>query len=137
MASNTSGLIKPFTAPVGSNGIATVTVTQTIHGLAWVVYQLGFALNEQALSAQVAAHVNGTPLASTVPMQISAFAQLQNDAPYAMESFMVGPPYITLETGDQIVVAVVGAVSGDTFTVAAYVDEISSPAMQRASQAGL
>lgn len=135
--SNTSGLIKPFVAPVAANGIAVVTISQSIHGLAWVVYQIGFALNIQALNAQVAAHVNGQPLAATVAMQISAFAQIPQNAPYAMESFMVGPPYITLETGDQIVCAVTGAVSGDTFTATAYVNEIPSPAIQRARRAGL
>jgi hypothetical protein len=135
MTPDTSGLIKPFTAQVGSNGIALVNITQSLHGLAWVVYQIGFALNIQALAAQVAAHVNGTPLASTVGMQISAFASLQQNAPYAMESFMVGPPYVTLEAGDAIVCAVTGAVAGDTFTAAAYVNEIPSPALMRARNA--
>lgn len=132
---DTSGLIKPFVAPVASDGIALVTITQSIHGLAWVVLQIGFALNIQALSAQVAAHVNGTPLSSSVAMQISAFASLQQNAPYAMESFMVGPPYVTLEAGDQIVCAVTGATPGDTFTAAAYVNEIPSPALRRAHNA--
>lgn len=131
---DTSGLIKPFTAPVGANGIALVNITMAIHGLAWVVYQIGFALNIQATAAQVAAHVNGTPLAATVGMQISAFANIPQNAPYAMESFMVGPPYITLETGDMIVCAVTGAVPGDTFTAAAYVNEIISPAAARAAR---
>lgn len=129
---DTSGLIKPFIATVQANGIAVAVITQSIHGLAWVVYQIGFALNQQALGAQVAAHVNGQPLAATVQMQISAFAQLAQNAPYAMESFMVGPPYVTLEAGDSITCAVTQAVVGDTFTATAYVNEIPSPAMQRA-----
>jgi hypothetical protein len=130
--SDTSGLIKPFVQAVGSNGIAVVNVTQSIHGLAWVVYQIGFGLGIQASSPQVAAHVNGTPLAATVAMQISAFASIPGQAPYAMESFMVGPPYITLEAGDSVTCAVIGATPGDVFTASAYVNEIPSPAGQRA-----
>jgi hypothetical protein len=129
---DTSGLIKPFTGTVGSNGIAVVTVTQSIHGLAWIILQVGFALNIVASSAQVAAHVNGTPLAATVNMQPSAFASITGNSPYAMESFMVGPPYVTLEAGDQMVCAVISATPGDTFTVGAYVNEIPSPAAMRA-----
>jgi hypothetical protein len=120
-------LIKPFTAQVQSNGIAIVTVTQSNHGLAWVIYQIGLALNQSAPSPQVAAHVNGIPLAATVTMQNSAFAALTGQAPYAMESFFVGPPYVNLEAGDQLVVAVTGANSGDMFTVGAYINEIVSP----------
>lgn len=131
---NTSGLIKPFTAPVAANGIALVTITQSIHGLAWIVLQVGFALNQVASSPQVAAHINGTPLAATVNMQLSAFANLVGNSPYAMESFMVGPPYVTLEAGDQMVCAVTGANPGDTFTVAAYVNEVLSPAIRRAQR---
>lgn len=132
MTPDTSSLIKPFTAKVGANGIAVVTVTQTNHGLAWVIFQLGLALNQAAPSPQVAAHVNGIPLAATVTMQNSAFASLVGQSPYAMESFFVGPPYINLEAGDQLVVAVTGANSGDTFSVGAYVNEIISPAMTMA-----
>lgn len=125
-------LIKPFTATVASNGIAVVTVTQTNHGLSWIVYQIGFALNKQAPSPQIAAHVNGIPLAATTTMQNSAFASLAAQSPYAMESFFVGPPYINLEAGDQMVCAVTGAISGDTFTVGAYVNELPSPAASAA-----
>jgi hypothetical protein len=132
--SNTSGLIKPFTAPVASTGIAVVNITMAIHGLAWVVYQIGFGLGQTAANPQIAAHVNGTPLAATVTMQPSAFASIVGQAPYAMESFFVGPPYITLEAGDSITCAVTGAVSGDTFTASAYVNEIPSPAGQRAQR---
>lgn len=132
--SDTSGLIKPFVTPVGSNGIATVNITMSIHGLAWVVYQIGFGLGMNASSPQVAAHVNGTPLAATVAMQVSAFASITGQAPYAMESFFVGPPYITLEAGDSITCAVIGATPGDVFTAAAYVNEIPSPAGQRAQR---
>jgi hypothetical protein len=132
--SDTSGLIKPFTAPVNASGIALVNITMSIHGLAWVVYQIGFALGKLATAPQVAAHVNGQPLAATVTMQISAFSSITGQPGYAMESFFVGPPYITLEAGDSITCAVTGAVSGDTFTAAAYVNEILSPAALRAQR---
>lgn len=135
-SSDTSGLIKPFTASVNSSGIAIATISMTIHGLAWVVYQIGFALGKFKSGAQVAAHVNGQPLAATIAMQQSAFSSITNNPPYAMESFMTGPPYVTLESGDQIVCAVVGATSGDVFTATAYVNEIASPAMIRAMNAG-
>jgi hypothetical protein len=134
-SANTSGLIKPFTAKVAATGIATAVISQNSHGLAWIVYQIGFALAQQAPSPSVAAHVNGVPLVSSAPMQISAFASIAGAAPYAMETFFYGPPYVTLEPGDQITCAVVGANSGDTFTVAAYVNEIVSPATQRAQNA--
>lgn len=127
-------LIKPFTAKVNASGIAIVTVTQTNHGLSWVVYQIGFALGLAAPSPQVAAHVNSIPLTSTVTMQNSAFASIIGQSPYAMESFFVGPPYINLEAGDQLVCAVTGAISGDTFTVGAYVNEITSPSTAAAMQ---
>lgn len=123
----TPRLLKPFTGIVGANGIAIVTITQSNHGLAWVVYQIGFALGKNAASPQVAAHVNGIPLAATVTMQTSAFASMAGQSPYAMESFFVGPPYINLEAGDQLVCAVNGATAGDVFTVGAYVNEIVSP----------
>ena len=133
--SDTSTLLKTFTATVASSGIAVATVAMSIHGLAWVVYQIGFGLGMTANNAQIAAHVNGVPLAATVAMQPSAFASIAGQAPYAMESFFVGPPYITLEAGDSIVCAVTGATSGDTFTAAAYVNEITSPAAVRAYNA--
>jgi hypothetical protein len=121
-------LIKPFTASVNGSGQATLEVTHSLHGLMWKVYQLGLALNEVALTAQAAAHVNGIPLTSTVIMQQSVFSQLSalGQAPYAMESFMVGPPYIYLQAGDMITVGVINATPGDTFTVGAYVDELSA-----------
>jgi hypothetical protein len=116
-------MIKPFTGTVNASGQAQVIVSQNLHGLVWKVYQLGLALGKVALSAQVAAHVNGIPLTSTVTMQLAAFANMGQAPPYAMESFMVGPPYIILSAGDQLVVAVINAVPGDAFTVGAYVDE--------------
>lgn len=116
-------LIKPFVAPVNSSGIAVVTVTHSLSQLVWKVYQLGIGLGLSAINAQVAAHVNGVPLAATVQMQPSVFANIPSQSPYAMESFMVGPPYILLSSGDMLVVGVQNAVSGDTLTVAAYVDE--------------
>src|SRR5215472_5325940 len=39
-----------------------------------------------------------------------------------------GQPYPVLEAGDVMRVGVIGATSGDTFTVGAYVNEIPSPA---------
>jgi hypothetical protein len=135
---HTPSLIKPFTATVNVNGIAVIDITQNIPGLAWIVYQIGLALGKQAPSPQVAAEVNGVPLAATVTMQNSAFANISGGEfaiPYAMESFFVGPPYITLEAGDDLVVAVVGAVSGDTFTAGVYINEIISPASQAAKSA--
>lgn len=134
--SNTSGLIKPFTAGVNANGIATVIITHTIHGLAWTVYQIGFGLAQQAPSPQVAAHLNGIPLVASAPMQVAAFASVAGAAPYAMEMFFYGPPYVTLESGDQLVCSVIGANSGDVFTAGAYVNEIQSPSLARAQRAG-
>lgn len=119
-------LIKTFTATVAASGTATVNVEHNIHGLVWKVYQLGLALGKTALTAQVAAHINGIPLTSTVIMQQSAFSSMPTNAPYAMESFMVGPPYAILAAGDYIACAVINAVSGDTFTVGAYVDELDA-----------
>lgn len=118
-------LIKPFQGVVDDNGNCVVTVTQPLHGLVWKVFQIGFALGQVATFAQVAAHVNGIPLTSTVAMQQSVFANLANlgQAPYAMESFMVGPPYIILSAGDMIVCGCINAQPGDTFTVGAYVEE--------------
>lgn len=116
-------LIKPFTAPVNASGIAVVIVTHPLSYLRWKVYQVGIGLGKTAINAQVAAHVNGVPLAATVQMQPSVFANIPGQSPYAMESFMVGPPYINLSAGDQFVIGVQNAVSGDTLTVAAYIDE--------------
>jgi len=132
---NVSSLIKPFTAAVGSNGIATLAITQSLHGLCWVVYQIGFALGQNASSPQVAAHFNSQPLVASAAMQVSAFAQVPTDAPYAMETFFYGPPYVVLESGDQIVCAVIGATPGDTFTAGAYVNEIPSLAQTAAQNA--
>lgn len=119
-------LIKPFMGTVNASGQAVVTVQHSLHGVVWKVYQLGLALGQVALTAQTAAHVNGIPLTSTVAMQQSVFASLAGQAPYAMESFMVGPPYINLSAGDQIVAGVINAKSGDIFTVGAYIDELSA-----------
>jgi hypothetical protein len=132
IATDTPTLIKPFTAKVGANGIALVTITHSLHGLSWVVFQIGFALSKLAPSPQIAAHVNGIPLTATVTMQASAFTNIPTQAPYAMESFFVGPPYINLEAGDQLVCAVTGAIANDIFTVGAYVNEVLSLAAQAA-----
>jgi hypothetical protein len=121
-------LIKPFAGTVNSSGQAVVQVGHTIHGLIWKVYQLGFALGQVAVFAQTAAHINGIPLASNVVMQQSVFASLASlgQAPYAMESFMVGPPYPNLSAGDMISCGLINGTAGDTFTVGAYVDEFSA-----------
>lgn len=117
-------LLKPFMAAIDGNGNGLLTIQHSLHGLVWKVYQIGFALGQVSLAAQVAAHVNGVPLAATIQMQQSVFAEFPTSAPYAMESFMVGPPYINLEAGDQIVCGIINAIPGDTFTAAAYVDEL-------------
>jgi hypothetical protein len=118
-------LIKPFIGTVDANGNSVVTVSQNLHGLVWKVFQMGFALGQVANFAQIAAHINGIPLTSTVVMQLSVFANLAElgQAPYAMESFMVGPPYIILSAGDMIVCGCINATPGDIFTVGAYVEE--------------
>lgn len=116
-------LIKPFTAPVDGSGHAIVTVTHGLHGLSWKVYQLGLGLGQVSALAQTAAHINGIPLASTIIMQQSVFASLTGQAPYAMESFFVGPPYVILSAGDQLTVGVIKANPGDVFTVGAYIEE--------------
>ena len=132
---NIATLIKPFTAMVGSNGIATLSITQSLHGISWIVYQIGFALGLPAPSPQVAAHMNSVPLVASATMQTSAFSQVPTDAPYASETFFYGPPYINLESGDQIVCAVIGATPGDVFTAGAYVNEIPSLAQTAAQNA--
>lgn len=118
-------LIKPFMTAVNSNGQAIITVEQNIHGLQWKVFQVGFALGKVSQTAQVAAHVNGIPLAPSILMQPSVFGPLSGSGspPYAMEAFMVGPPYIILQPGDQMVCGVINAVAGDIFTIGAYVEE--------------
>lgn len=127
-------LIKPFTAVVASDGTATLQIAQALHGLVWKVYQIGFGLGQAAPSPQVAAHVNGIPLASTVTMQTSAFANIAQQPPYAMESFFVGPPYIILSAGDMITCVVLGAIPGDIFTAGAYVDEMPAGMPQSMGQ---
>lgn len=119
-------LIKAFQSKVPASGGTLLQVRHDLHGRVWKVYQLGFALGVVALQAQVAAHVNGIPLAATVSMQLSVFSTLTGDTPYAMESFMVGPPYIILQAGEYITCGVINATSGDTFTVGAYVTEHSA-----------
>jgi hypothetical protein len=76
------------------------------------------------------------PVAATVTMQTSAFASIAGQSPYAMESFMVGPPYFLLNPGDNLVCAVLGATAGDNFTAAAYIDELSATQAQSFSMAG-
>ena len=119
-------LIKPFTATVNSSGQAVLSITHSLHGIVWKVWQIGFGLGELAPSPQVGAHINGIPLAATVSMQPAVFSSISGQAPYAMESYMVGPPYPVLSAGDQIVCAVLGATSGDVFTAGAYVDELDA-----------
>jgi len=119
-------LIKPFTALVNAQGQAVLQISHSLHGLSWRIYQIGFALGNFAPGAQIAAHVNGVPLAATVTMQPSVFASVIGQAPYAMESFFSGPPYIDLEAGDTITCAVLSAVAGDIFTASAYIAEVPS-----------
>ena len=128
-------LIKPFTATV-ANGIAQVGVTHSLAGMTWVVYQIGFALGINQGTPQVAAQVNGTPLGATIVMQPSAFVSLPGFSPYAMLSYMVGPPYIFLQSGDKISTAVLGAQNGDVFTVSAYLDEMNSLTADKYTMAG-
>ena len=116
-------LIKPFTARIDSTGKATLEIRHDIHGLVWKVFQIGFGLGVVANSAQVAANVNGVPLTTTVTMQVSVFAYMTGKAPYSMETFFYGPPYILLSAGDFIECGVISASPGDTFTAAAYVEE--------------
>lgn len=124
----TFSLLKPFTGKVGTNGQVAVTISHNISGLVWQIFQIGFALNSAAPSPQVGAHFNSIPLTSTVTMQQVKF----QGAPYAMESFFVGPPYVALKAGDQLVCSVMGANSGDTFTAGAYLSEEVDPAMSPA-----
>lgn len=132
LTDNVPLLIKPFTAKVNAAGIATVKIQHNNHGLAWIIYQIGFALGQNAPSPQVAAHMNGIPLVASVTMQSSAFSSIVAEAPYAMETFFYGPPYVNLEAGDYITCAVIGANSGDVFTAGAYVNEVISPSTQQA-----
>lgn len=117
--SDTFSLIKPFMATVNASGQATLSITHSIQGMVWQIFQIGFALNIAAPSPQVGAHMNGIPLTAAVSMQRTSFTGF----PYAMESFFVGPPYVGLKAGDQIVCSVIGATTGDTFTAGAYISE--------------
>lgn len=130
---DTYTLIKPFTAIVNASGQATITITQTIHGLAWQVMQIGLGLGQLAPSPQIAALVNGVPFVSSVVMAPSVFANFPGLAPLAMTTELTGPPYPVLEAGDQMLVGVTGANAGDTFTAAAYVNEVPSPAATAAA----
>lgn len=111
--------IRPFTAVVDGTGSGTVIITHSQKGLIWQIFQIGFALNKKAFNPQVGAHFNGIPLTSAVSMQPVSFSGV----PYAMESYFVGPPYVGLKAGDQIVCSVTGATSNDTFTAGAYISE--------------
>lgn len=111
--------IRPFTGVVDGTGEGTVIITHSQKGLIWQIFQIGFALNIKAFNPQVGAHFNGIPLTSAVAMQPVSFSGV----PYAMESYFVGPPYVGLKAGDQIVCSVTGATNGDTFTAGAYISE--------------
>lgn len=122
-------IIHPFQSVVNGSGQAVVHVTHNLAGITWKVWQLGLSLGQVSLLAQAAAHVNGIPLTSTVLMQKSVFASLPppiSEPPYAMASFMAGPPHINLRAGDVIVVGIINAIAGDVFTVGAYVDEFQT-----------
>lgn len=120
--------IQPFTGPVDGNGNGYATITHSIHGLAWVVVQVGVSLQKPASSPQVAAIVNGIPLVSSAVMVRSVFASLPGVAPIAMTTEFSGVPYPVLEAGDRLVVGVTGATPGDVLTVGAFVNEVESPA---------
>jgi len=134
--SDVYSLIKPFTGPVDVNGNGFAVVTHNIHGLAWVVVQVGISLQQRASSPQVAAIVNGIPLVSSAVMVVSVFASLPGVAPIAMTTEFSGVPYPVLEAGDRLTVGVTGATPGDILTVGAFVNEIISPATQAAMEAG-
>lgn len=121
-------LIKPFVTNVNSSGQALLTIGHSLSNLTWKIYQIGFALGIQAPAPQIAAHINGTPLTASTALNPSVFAQIQGAAPYAMETFFVGPPYPVLSSGDLIVVALVGAIPGDQFTASAIIEEASARA---------
>jgi len=123
LRSDTFALIKPFTSKIGANGQATIEISHPINGLIWQVFQIGFALGQSAINAQVGAHVNGIPLTSSVLMQPVSFQGI----PYAMESFFFGPPYVGLRAGDKIVCSVINATVNDTFTAGAYISEEQDP----------
>lgn len=118
--------IAPYTATINASGQGLLSVGHSLHGMIWEVQQIGFALGQLAPSPQIAAHVNGLPLTATVAMQPSVFSSIAGQVPYAMESFMVGPPYVFLSSGDMITCGVIGATAGDIFTVAAFYVEHSS-----------
>lgn len=80
-------------------------------------------MNKTAFQPQVGAHFNGIPLTASVAMQPVSF----NGVPYAMESYFVGPPYVGLKAGDEIVCSVKGATAGDVFTAGAYISEEPDP----------
>lgn len=123
LTSETFSVLRPFTATVASNGQASLIISHNLAGIIWQIFQIGLALNKAAPSPQVGAHFNGIPLTATVTMQ----AVTLPGAPYAMESFIVGPPYIGLKAGDQLVCAVLGATAGDVFTAGAYLSEEVDP----------
>jgi hypothetical protein len=123
LSNETYSLIKPFTAKVGANGQTSIPITHNQSGLIWQIFQIGFALGVSALTAQVGAHFNGIPLTSSVLMQPVMFVGV----PFAMESFFVGPPYVGLKAGDQIVCSVINASPGDIFTAGAFISEEQDP----------
>lgn len=123
LTDQTYTLIKPFTGIVAANGVGECVIVQSLHGIIWQIFQIGFALNQTAFNPQAGAHFNGMPLTSAVAFQKVSFPGV----PYAMETFFVGPPYIGIKAGDQIVCTVTSATAGDTFTAAAYISEEVDP----------
>jgi hypothetical protein len=123
-------LIKPFTGQVNGLGQAVVTVGHGLSGIVWKIYQVSFSLGQLAASPQVAAHVNGISLTASAAMQPSVFANILGAAPYAMATEMVGPPYIYLSAGDELVCGLLGGTPSDTFTVGAYIEELDAYAPQ-------
>jgi|SRR5215471_8519484 len=123
LTDQTFSLLKPFVSVVDASGNAAITISHNQAGLIWQVFQIGFALGQTSLLAQVGAHFNGLPLTSTVQMQPVMFTGV----PYRMESYFVGPPYVGLKANDSIYCTVINAVPGDRFTAGLFMSEEIDP----------
>lgn len=124
--------IRPFTATVGINGQAIVQIGHSLHGLAWIIYQIGLSLGQAAPSPEISAIVNGVPFVSSVVMSTANLASFPGAPPAAMVSAFSGPPYPMLEAGDLMQIGVIGAKAGDTFTAGVFMQEIDSPTLAAA-----
>jgi hypothetical protein len=99
-------------------------------GEARKVYQIAFGLGQLAASPQVSIYVRGVPVAASAAMQESAFSALAGAAPYAMMTVWYGPPYLYIDSADQITCGVFGATAGDQFTASMFYDEVDALAPQ-------